>query len=327
MTATAASVALMWVRKVSTKYSHLGLVVAREVCTYLLEVLLPLVSQHTLQLFDCQSERWLPAVSLSHSIRCDHQSRYTIVGVSAVLVCGGISYSGYRTFEIDGGALGTESYLLSFRSVPAIVTSLPHLTESRSFHGLVHYSGASYVFGGKVHTGCMRHSGRPVYCSSGKPMTPSQFVKSRTGEMRVGDEWKTLAGKMAQGRYSFTPAAHADFVYLCGGEGATTVESFDIVRGEFLRPLEVLLPQATQSLSYVHLGRLTTLLSNFQVVIDLPSQSAKEAKSTDLWRVVGSVNAGPILYKGAVFTVCCHSQYCAKMSRDSPGEVVNIEVR
>ena len=110
-----------------------------------------------------------------------------------------------------------------------------------------------------------------VYAFGGYDLKSSERIRL-SAEAR---EWESLPDMTFQRRF-FNPSAHGHTVYLCGGDGTNTVETFDTIakRFEILRGLE--LPHKTNTCSVVYKGKLIIFQDDKMVKWQLGSTDRPE---------------------------------------------------
>ena len=150
---------------------------------------LPSISSSSISYFDFTTLQNGPATELKRRIMLGNHPQWIALDATRVFV-----YTFY---------LSCATYIIN--SSGAVMNSIPTIYSSHSSGGLIVYHSAIHLFGGE------------------------RFGRTSTESERMSlslTHWSSLP-YMHKGRSCFTPVIWKDCIYLCGGYGAWTIETFD----------------------------------------------------------------------------------------------------
>lgn len=246
----AARLHLIWAKVSYTLLSPLSFNILREVCAYLLPIVLLIdIQPVALRFFTIASLDWSPAVSLSAPIQVNGKtSRWVLVDRQRVVCCGGSK---------EGKKVEFWSYCC-FIEGDGTVLDMPNMLQARCNHGLIQWKCQILVFGGVYEYGY--HS------------------KSEYIQLGALETWKALPN-MSQGKANFNPCRYIGRIYLCGGM-SSTLESFNPLTSTF-QTLLIGLPEGRCAcLICIHTGALIVHTRRYVLKYEAEGEGLKETQRT-----------------------------------------------
>ena len=238
-------------------------------------VRLPLLTEHTLQFFNCARDRWESAIPLSQPLLVDQSSSVVTQTDGSVFVCGGrerpipgkencFRYTN-DTFWIHGN--GT-------------VATLQPMLSHRGHHALAVVKGALYVFGGKAQ----------ILDGVSIQLFSCEKLRLPCGRDSKPQYWESLPNT-SQLVSGCNPCTYQLQVYLYNYSSPGTVCVFDTVTNTFAEWAHFLGSQPKmESCLFFHNGELIVLRT---LAIDFFSWEQKQG------RLHRSNRLGGVLAKGA----------------------------
>jgi hypothetical protein len=164
--------------------------------TYPVQQLIPYITRSFIAIFDCSNETWGEAHPLSLETAINHNSSAVLMEDGLVFVCSGSNPPSSHAYEI--------------RPSTGQVDNKPDMHIPRYSPGIIEAYKSIYVFGG----------------FRARRLTASERFS------REGNVWLDLPDMIA-GRDCFNPCLQGNVIYLCGGRGTDSVETFDVVSERF----------------------------------------------------------------------------------------------
>lgn len=203
------------------------------------EVYLPVIYRNILRKYYSGEGGSLGMIEFPFCPRVDQCSSYALMANGDVFCCGG-QLAGKHAYYI--GTLSPK------------MTILPNMHHGRARPGVITFNNLPYVFGGSN--------------SKVGILSCERFL--------MNDSWELIPRPMRKARSGFTPVIWNSLIYLPGGTGSNTVEVFDPVKVEF-RTLDLILPKAGKSLSFLYDGQLYILIGSDMFLMNLQDEKLKNA--------------------------------------------------